>query len=80
MTEEQFGSESEGLLPKLDPLPSSITPGDLKLLELLVSSIDRHTAAMTRIASAIEDHARAHQALADRAREWAEKTLPWDNR
>jgi hypothetical protein len=75
-------SESEGLqVPRLDPLPlpSSLTPGDRHTLSEIVGAIDRHTAAVNRMADAFDSIAMSVKHLADRAREFAEKTLPWSD-
>lgn len=67
-------SEDQPLPP--DPqLPSSLSPGDRETLAILVSAVDRHTEALSRIAAALEKQAIAHTHLAERAREWMERNV-----
>jgi hypothetical protein len=74
-------SESEGIrVPKLDSLPSSMPPADREALTSIVAAMDRHTAAVNRMADAFDNIAMSVKHIADRAREFAEKTLPWSDR
>jgi hypothetical protein len=60
-------------LPPDPKLPSSLSPGDRETLSIIVSAIDRHTAAMDRIADALEKQAKAFVNIAMDVREDVEQ-------